>query len=140
MIMSVYDRIKRFFGIGSCQSMPEDGKEAEQLISTHDEEAPAARSYSRKKPIGYKVLVRYVGGRFVNRYSDIWVKEDCMYVIDKKGTKPETAIDLLRELSFWKDYRYAKVGSLKKAMPEVVVAKSIADYGDASGIIDLNTL
>ena len=124
MTMSVIERIKNLFGFGSQQSMPEDGIEEEQPILPEDEEEPVARSHSPKTP---------------NAGLDVWGNKKCaMYVIDQKGTKPKTREDLLRELSFLKDYRYGQV-DLKKAMPEVVAAKEKSELRRDDSIFDLNT-
>lgn len=135
--MSVFERIKRFFGIESQQRL----EETEQLLpeSTEDGEQ-VVTPLSSNGYKGYKVLVRYVGALLVNRYSDIWTAEDRVYVVDKKGVKPETAIDLLKEMSFWRGYRYARVSDLEKDMPEVVVAKDESELRCVAGVFDLNAL
>lgn len=141
MIMSVIERIKNLFGFGSQQSMPEDEKEAVQPILPEDEEEPVARSHSPKTPKGYKVLVRYLKARMVNRYGFRWVLEDAVYVVDKEGVKPDSAQALLKELMpFCKRYQYAQVRSLDEFMPEVIVAKDERELGDVASKFDLNTL
>ena len=142
MTMSVIERIKNLFGFGSQQSMPEDEKEEGLPILPEDEEEPVARSHSPKTPKGYKVLVRYLKARMVNRYGFRFEQEDALYVVDKEGVKPDSAKALLKELMpFRKSYQYAQVVSLEETMPQVNVAKEKSELrGDDDSKIDLNTL